>query len=90
VHGVTRRAYRPDQVRAGERRQQSARVSHCRAHQRGTVTGLDVGARMQAQQAERPRGFTIEMPVRPREHHAHRGPRIASAVEQVKSLVTVI
>jgi hypothetical protein len=44
---------------------------------------------MQAQQAERARGVTVEMPIRPREHPAYRGSRIASAIEQVKSLVTV-
>src|ERR1035438_7152329 len=62
---VTCRTDWPDQVRAGQRGQQPARLSHGRAHQRGTGVGLDIDARVQPEQAERARGVAVKVLIRP-------------------------
>jgi hypothetical protein len=90
VHAVLRRVGWLDQVRPGERHQQSAGVSHCSAHQGGTGIRFYAAARVQAQQPEGTRGVVVEMLVGPGEYRADSGSRIASAAQQVKPLMTVL
>jgi hypothetical protein len=87
VHAVSDCSGVVDQVRAGQPVQQAARSLDSRAGEGGSRVGIDVEARVQAEQPERCGGVGAQVPARPGEHGPDRGARVAVGVQQVEPLL---
>ena len=84
MHVIAVRSRLLDQVRPGEQVQQRAYLPEGGAGERGGCVTVEVGAGVQAQQPESAGRRRGQVPVGPREHRPHPGPRISVSIQQVQ------